>query len=74
MRSVQRLREPVYGHVLRLPMRFFDGAITGQLVSRITNDTEAVKQLYAQVLFEVLTGVDRAGRRASSPWPGSTGG
>lgn len=56
MRSVQRLRQWVYGHVLRLPMSFFDRAITGQLVSRITNDTEAVKQLYTQVLFEVLYG------------------
>ena len=56
MRSVRRLRERVYGHVLRLPMSFFDRAITGQLVSRITNDTEAVKQLYTQVMFEVLYG------------------
>jgi ABC-type multidrug transport system fused ATPase/permease subunit len=54
MRSVQRLREWVYGHVLRLPMAFFDRAITGQLVSRVTNDTEAVKTLYIQVLFVML--------------------
>ncbi len=54
MRSVQRIRERVYGHVLRLPMRFFDTAITGQLVSRVTNDTEAVKSLYVQVLFVML--------------------
>ena len=27
----------VYNHVLRLPMAFFDRAITGQLVSRITH-------------------------------------
>jgi len=54
MRSVQRLREWVYGHVLRLPMAFFDRAITGQLVSRVTNDTEAVKNLYIQVLFSIL--------------------
>jgi ATP-binding cassette, subfamily B, multidrug efflux pump len=57
MRSVRRLREAVYEHVLRLPMAFFDRAITGQLVSRITNDTEAVKQLYTQALFEVLVGM-----------------
>ncbi|MCC7327225.1 MAG: ATP-binding cassette domain-containing protein [Burkholderiales bacterium] len=56
-RSVLRLRESVYGHVLRLPMSFFDRAITGQLVSRITNDTEAVKQLYTKVLFEILLGL-----------------
>lgn len=54
MRSVQRLRERVYAHVLRLPMGFFDKAITGQLISRITNDTEAVKGLYVQVLFVML--------------------
>lgn len=57
MRSVQRIRESVYAHVLRLPMRFFDGAITGQLVSRVTNDTEAVKSLYVQVLFVMLDSV-----------------
>ena len=54
MRSVQRIREQVYRHVLRLPMAFFDHAITGQLVSRVTNDTEAVKTLYVQVLFVIL--------------------
>ena len=54
MRSVQRLREQVYGHVLRLPMAFFDRAITGALVSRVTNDTEAVKALYVQLLFVML--------------------
>ena len=57
MRSVRRLREQVYGHVLRLPMAYFDRAITGQLVSRVTNDTEAVQQLYVQVLFVMLDSV-----------------
>ncbi|MBK0392377.1 ABC transporter ATP-binding protein [Ramlibacter algicola] len=57
MRSVQRVREEVYAHVLRLPMAFFDRAITGQLVSRVTNDTEAVKTLYVQVLFVMLDSV-----------------
>jgi len=57
MRSVQRIRQEVYGHVLRLPMSFFDRAITGQLVSRVTNDTESVKMLYVQVLFVMLDSV-----------------
>ncbi|MFO1412667.1 MAG: ABC transporter transmembrane domain-containing protein [Burkholderiales bacterium] len=56
-RSVRRLREAVYGHVMRLPMGFFDRAITGQLVSRITNDTESVKELYTKALFEVMVGL-----------------
>ena len=53
-RSVLRLRERVYAHVLGLPMAFFDRAITGQLVSRVTNDTEAVNTLYRQVLYVML--------------------
>lgn len=53
-RSVLRLRERVYAHVLALPMSFFDKAITGQLVSRVTNDTEAVNTLYRQVLYVML--------------------
>ncbi|WP_338849828.1 ABC transporter ATP-binding protein [Massilia sp. W12] len=54
MRSVQRVREQVFSHVLHLPMAYFDRAITGQLVSRVTNDTEQVKALYVQVLFVLL--------------------
>ncbi|NRF68022.1 ATP-binding cassette domain-containing protein [Aquincola sp. S2] len=69
MRSVQRIREAVYGHVLRLPMHFFDRAITGQLVSRVTNDTEAVKTLYVQVLFVMLDSlITLAGMMAMMAW------
>jgi ATP-binding cassette subfamily B protein/ATP-binding cassette subfamily C protein/ATP-binding cassette subfamily B multidrug efflux pump len=69
MRSVRRLREWVYGHVLRLPMAFFDRAITGQLVSRVTNDTEAVKTLYIQVLFVMLdSSIVLVGTMAAMAW------
>jgi ATP-binding cassette subfamily B protein/ATP-binding cassette subfamily C protein/ATP-binding cassette subfamily B multidrug efflux pump len=69
MRSVRRLREQVYGHVLRLPMAFFDKAITGQLVSRVTNDTEQVKSLYVQVLFVMLdSSIVVLGAMAAMAW------
>ncbi len=69
MRSVQRLREQVYAHVLRLPMAFFDRAIVGQLVSRITNDTEQVKTLYVQALFVSLdSAIMLAGMVATMAW------
>jgi ATP-binding cassette subfamily B protein/ATP-binding cassette subfamily C protein/ATP-binding cassette subfamily B multidrug efflux pump len=69
MRSVKRLREEVYGHVLRLPMAFFDKAITGQLVSRVTNDTEQVKNLYVQVLFVMLdSSIVVLGTMAAMAW------
>ncbi len=53
--AVLDIRRRVFHHVLRLPIRWFDHAATGQLVSRITNDTEAVKDLYVQFLSTVLT-------------------
>jgi ATP-binding cassette subfamily B multidrug efflux pump len=69
MRSVRRLREEVYNHVLRLPMAFFDKAITGQMVSRVTNDTEAVKTLYIQVLFVMLnSSILLLGTMAAMAW------
>jgi ATP-binding cassette subfamily B protein/ATP-binding cassette subfamily C protein/ATP-binding cassette subfamily B multidrug efflux pump len=69
MRAVQRLREWVYGHVLRLPMAFFDRAITGQLVSRVTNDTESVKALYIEVLFVILdSGIVLIGTSVAMAW------
>jgi ATP-binding cassette, subfamily B, multidrug efflux pump len=69
MRSVQRLREQVFGHVLRLPMAFFDRAMTGQLISRVTNDTEAVKGLYIQVLFVLLdSSIVLAGTMIAMAW------
>ncbi len=50
VRAVQTLRERVFDRVVSLPLSFFDRTPTGNLVSRITNDTEAVKDLYINVL------------------------
>ena len=47
---IQTLREQVFAHVLRLPIAYFDKTATGSLISRITNDTEAVKDLYVNVI------------------------
>jgi len=68
-RSVLRLREQVFAHVLALPMAFFDRAITGQLVSRVTNDTEAVNTLYRQVLYVMLdSSIVVLGSMAAMAW------
>lgn len=55
--AVLDIRKRVFKHVLSLPMAFFDYARTGQLVSRITNDTESIKDIYVQFLSNVLTNV-----------------
>ncbi len=47
---IQRIREQVFGHVMHLPIAYFDKTATGSLISRITNDTEAIKDLYVGVI------------------------
>ncbi|MEA9423685.1 ABC transporter transmembrane domain-containing protein, partial [Aeromonas caviae] len=47
---VQRLREQVFATAIRLPARYFDKHRSGSLISRITNDTEAIMNLYVQVI------------------------
>ncbi|KUI99275.1 ABC transporter ATP-binding protein [Vibrio sp. MEBiC08052] len=55
--AVLDIRKRVFKHVLSLPMSYFDYARTGQLVSRITNDTESIKDIYVQFLSNVLTNI-----------------
>ncbi|MDW6003747.1 ABC transporter ATP-binding protein [Vibrio mangrovi] len=54
LNAVLDIRKRVFKHVLTLPMSYFDYARTGQLVSRITNDTESIKDIYVQFLSNVL--------------------
>ncbi len=44
-RVIADLRQAVFGHVLQLPPAFFDAARTGDIVSRVTNDTEQIRQV-----------------------------
>ncbi|MDQ0337594.1 ATP-binding cassette subfamily B protein [Caldalkalibacillus uzonensis] len=47
---IQQLRMDVFSKVQHLGLSFFDRTPGGSLVSRITNDTEAIKELYISVL------------------------
>jgi ATP-binding cassette subfamily B protein len=44
-RVIADLRRTVYGHVLTLSPAFFDTARTGDLASRLTNDSEQIRQV-----------------------------
>lgn len=47
---VRTIRAQVFAAVMRKPLSYFDHRPTGSLVSRITNDTEAIKELFVQVM------------------------
>ncbi|WP_096189032.1 ABC transporter ATP-binding protein [Evansella halocellulosilytica] len=50
LKIIQQLRIDVFNKVEKLGLSFFDQFPTGGLVSRITNDTEQVKELYVSVM------------------------
>ncbi|MFF2014931.1 ABC transporter ATP-binding protein [Paenibacillus sp. NPDC058177] len=54
---IRKLRTDVYAHIQRLPVHFFDNLPAGKVVSRVTNDTEAIKDLFIAVLSNFSTGV-----------------
>lgn len=56
-RVVQKLRKDVFGHIQTLPIHYFDNLPAGKIVARITNDTEAVRNLYVQVLSNFATSI-----------------
>ncbi|MGX4588129.1 ABC transporter ATP-binding protein [Paenibacillus chitinolyticus] len=55
-RVIQKLRLDVYRQIQRLPIHYFDNLPAGKVVSRVTNDTEAVRDLFVTVLANFFTG------------------
>lgn len=55
-RIIRRMRTDVFEHIHRLPIRYFDNLPAGKVVSRITNDTESIRELYVTVLANFFTG------------------
>ncbi|MDQ1911499.1 ABC transporter ATP-binding protein [Paenibacillus sp. GD4] len=46
LRIIQRMRMDLMNHIQRIPIRYFDSTPIGQVVSRIANDTEAIRDLF----------------------------
>ncbi|NHB88153.1 SmdB family multidrug efflux ABC transporter permease/ATP-binding protein [Photorhabdus tasmaniensis] len=54
---VQQLRTDVMNAALRQPLSAFDNQPVGQLISRVTNDTEVIKDLYVNVVPAVFRSI-----------------
>lgn len=48
------LKQALFAHVLKLPMRFFDGTPAGRLMSRVESDTESLKMLFTETTVTLL--------------------
>ncbi|WP_369822325.1 ABC transporter ATP-binding protein [Sporosarcina sp. P25] len=55
--TVYRLRTQLFGHLQKLPIRFFDKRQHGELMSRVTNDIENVSQTLNSSLIQVFSSV-----------------
>lgn len=53
---VEDMRVDIYRHLNRLPIRYFDTTPVGKVVSKVMNDTEAIKNLYVVLIREFTTG------------------
>jgi ATP-binding cassette subfamily B multidrug efflux pump len=56
-RALKRLRGNLFSHLQTLPLSFFDGNPAGELMSRLTNDIEAINQAVSQNVTSLLAGV-----------------
>ena len=53
-RTLARMRGEIFDSLQRLSLRFFDRQPAGDLMSRLTNDTDVLNQLFGQGLVQVL--------------------
>ncbi|WP_406282551.1 ABC transporter ATP-binding protein/permease [Nocardia sp. NBC_00881] len=56
-RTVKRLRSDIEDKIHRLPLRYFDSAPRGDVLSRVTNDVDNISQSLQQTMSQLLTSV-----------------
>lgn len=54
---VARLRDRMWMKLIRLPVRYFDQQSSGQIVSRVVNDTSIVRELITNHFPQFITGI-----------------
>ncbi len=56
-RAITEMRKRVHAHIERLPVSYFDSMKTGQLISRIMQDAEGVRNLVGSGLVQLTGGL-----------------
>ncbi len=51
---IKDLRDRIFKHIQKLPVPFFDKIPAGVLVTRVTNDSEAINEMYTEVLVHFV--------------------
>lgn len=51
---IYNIRQEIFSHLQKMSLSFFDRNPVGRLVTRVTNDTEALNDMYTNVLVNLL--------------------
>lgn len=54
---VMNLRNRVFKHIQKLPLSFFDKNPVGRIVTRVTNDTDALNQMFTNVIVSLFQNI-----------------
>ncbi|MGI6709880.1 MAG: ABC transporter ATP-binding protein [Bacilli bacterium] len=52
---LEKIRNDLFSHMQKLPIKYFDSKTHGELMSRYTNDVDAIRQLLSQSLPTFIT-------------------
>ena len=52
--TLKRLRNEMFSHMQKLPLKFFDTHTHGALMSRYTNDTDVLRQMLSQTIPQLI--------------------
>jgi ATP-binding cassette subfamily B multidrug efflux pump len=56
-RALKLMRKDLFTHLQKLPLKFFDHNPAGELISRLTNDIDAINQAVAQNVTSLIASV-----------------
>jgi len=57
LQIIKNMRMDLMKHIQRIPLRYFDNTPIGQVVSRIANDTEAIRDLFMSFMATFVVSV-----------------
>lgn len=56
---IYKMREEVFSHIHSLSLNFFNTTPVGKLVTRVSNDTEAVNELFTTILVKLFKNITK---------------
>ncbi len=53
-KAILRLRQEVYGHLLHLPLKYYDKHTVGRLITRTIHDVDQIDQMFSESVIPIL--------------------